>query len=224
MNKYLVDHWAQQGNHKNLDYTNFTLFDESKTYTSALIYALHYNHHNKLNITTQQWSYLIEHINQKYTDPDNNPLISALRCCYKQNINFNFKQWMDIIKKTDLFERDYYDWNALIYAITLNSKINQQFKNEHYQYIIDKMDLKNNYNELTHLLDFFVTHDIYHNNFNTFFYFFDDQFFLINFLEKNTTKYQSILSKDFVKIYKEQKNIENHLSKNNNKKTVINKI
>lgn len=50
------------------------------------------------------------------------------------------------------------------------------------------MDLKNNHDELTYLLAFFIANDKYHNDFYTFFCLFDEPFYLINFLEKNAKK------------------------------------
>jgi ankyrin repeat protein len=107
---------------------------------NALIFALYYNQEENLNLTKEQWDYLIENSDLTQQNQNGwNALMFALYYNKTEQLNFTKEQFDYLFKNSDLKQVDNEGWNALIFALYYNQEENLNFTKEQFKKLFNPL-------------------------------------------------------------------------------------
>lgn len=228
--KNLIAHFQHDGNHPHLDYKNFELGPQfSYSQMSALIYAFTYNKSESLNLTTQQFDYLIEHCDLSIIDNDGwNSLFCALVFHKMENLNLNKKQFTYLIENSDLSQKTKFADNTLTFSFSNNINEGYQLDNQQFSTIIEKMDFCNHKSKdlLLDTLCYFTDAPECMIHFSKFWQLFDNKDFLLSFIKDNNEfeRLAPLMNHHIILSYEDKINLETKISTKHNSNCSLQKI
>lgn len=157
----LIDYLEKNKNKKNLKYENFDINAKNRDNENALMYVMSYNKMNNLNVTVEQFDYLLKHSDLGSINiQDMTALMIAFMYNSEEGLNLNSQQWSFLLEHTNLAQQDESRWNAMMYLIRFykDSGIGECFNNEHMNYIIENIDLLHKNDESNDVLRFLIMH------------------------------------------------------------------
>lgn len=157
----LIDYLEKNKNKKKLKYDHFDIHAKNNDNENALMYVMSYNKMNNLNVTVEQFDYLLKHSDLGNLNiQDMNALMIAFMYNSEEGLNLNSQQWSFLLEHTNLHQQDESGWNCMMHLIRFykDCGIGQYFNSEHMTYIIENTDLLQKNDESNDVLRFLIMH------------------------------------------------------------------
>jgi ankyrin repeat protein len=130
---------------------------QNKNNLTPLMYTLLFNKTKNLDLTKEQWNYLLEHSN--LTKQDNNgwtPLMYAFTYNQEKNLHFTKEQFDYLIKNSDLRQQNNFDWTPLLFALEYNQKQNSQLTKKQFQILYETLTKEQQQTTFKFFIDIYI--------------------------------------------------------------------